>query len=79
MAKPKASFCPSCASTDIQTLPVDGQGEEQGDCRGCGAAWRLSWLDGDKMRRIREFEPESALEPFGDPRAELIHHMRRKA
>lgn len=37
-------FCPNCASTDIKTYPVDHT-EQQGECGGCGAAWRMAWLE----------------------------------
>lgn len=62
-------FCPNCASTDIRSIPVDGT-EQQGSCGGCGAAWRMTWLDGGKMQAIREFDPNAVQEPYGDARAE---------
>lgn len=74
MAKPQAKTCPICASKRIKTLPVAHK-EEQGECLHCGAAWRLGWLDGDMMRQIREFDPDSVQEPYGDPRVDLMHYM----
>lgn len=73
----KTIVCPNCASKRIKTYPVSHEPtrEEQGECKHCGAEWRLSYRDRWEMDRISGFDPNTVAEPYGDPRADLIHSL----